>query len=121
MKKWIDPGMLLVLLWTAFGGSAFAQQTTIGTSEIVIHVKNLQSAERDALRQELTAGAIELVYACVPAGIMVFRSADSGSSNEALRTHVLSMVADRTSVSRVRELPLNLAQAEERCAIQRGQ
>lgn len=83
-----------------------------------MHVKGLTSAERDALKQELTGrNDVELVYACVPAGILVFRGADHGT----LRSTVLPLVSGRTSSARSRELQLGRAEVEERCAAQRGQ
>lgn len=116
MQKWIKRGVLPIVLWAAWGSVVLAQQVPAHTNEVVVHVKSLSSGERDALKQDLAAsGTIELTYACVPAGILVFRTA-AGTSQADLRAQVLPLVAGRTSTARIKELPLDLAQAEERCA-----
>ncbi len=121
MQKWIKSGLLLGTLLTTIGGTLMAQHAPAQTSEVVVHVKSLSSAERDALKQDLTASSgIELAYACVPAGILVFR-ATAATPQADLSTQVLILVAGRTSTNRTKELALSQAQAEERCAAARGQ
>jgi hypothetical protein len=112
--------MLAIMLGTAFISTASAQGPSTSTEEVVLHVKDLTSAERDALQRDLAnSGGVELAYACVPAGILVLHTTVA-TDRTAIRDQVMTLVAGRTSTARVKELPLDQAQAEERCAAARG-
>lgn len=121
MQIEINYKLLFAACMILLGGPLLAQHGPLQASDLVVQVKSLSSAERDALRQDLaTSSNIELAYACVPAGILVFE-AKAVMTQADLRSQVFNMVTGRTSSSRAKEISLDRAQVEERCAAVRGQ
>ncbi len=98
-----------------------AQDPVSSTPVLVVQVNGLTSAERDAI-QVAGAGTNggELVYACVPAGILVFRST-IGAQRTALKADVMPMLTQRLGAGRVNDTTMDQPQAEALCATKRGQ
>ncbi|MBK9177501.1 MAG: hypothetical protein IPM46_14445 [Flavobacteriales bacterium] len=94
-----------------FGQSALDSDRTI-----VVQVEGLTAQDRDALQQEVKSHpGLELSFACVPAGILVFSSAP-GVPKAVLRERAMPLISTRASSNRITELDYNLARAEETCA-----
>lgn len=92
-------------------------QETIG-----IRVSALTSAERDSLNKRLPAtGPLKLIYACVPAGILVFRAAQAGTLREALRSQAVNALAPVIAGNRLGPADLDLQAAEAACQTARDQ
>lgn len=88
-------------------------------SEIVVQVMGLTSAERDAINRDLRSDqAIQLVYACVPAGLLVFKSRVAMQASELLAA-TLSVARERVNAARIAPTELQRAHAEAQCAAQR--
>lgn len=115
MKHLAPLRMLLALLLAAFAsGNLSAQVPATGTTNVV-HVKGLTAAQRDALQQGSgTHNAPKLVYACVPAGILVFESQGTGAQE--LRNMTLTTVRQHAAARDITELSISLTEAEARCA-----
>ena len=78
--------ILLLFLFTLLACNGLMAQETIG-----LRVDALTSAERDSLVSlSHHAGDPQVIYACVPAGILVFASAEPTASREVLRTRAVS-------------------------------
>jgi hypothetical protein len=87
-----------------------------------IHVVGLTSAERDSLTRELdAAGNIHLAFACVPAGILVFRSNAPGTSRASLRSSAIAAMASMIAPGRIGEAELDQQAAEAACRNARGE
>lgn len=111
----------LLLLALMAPAVAIAQQPSRTGHELVLRIDGLTSAERDAFKQALPAdGSLELVYACVPAGILVIGSQGAATKTE-LRTQALPLATERLGTARVSEPAMDRLQAEAQCAAKRGQ
>lgn len=107
--------MLLALMLAAFVFGNLPAQVPTTSATSVVHVKGLTAAQRDALQQGArTSGAPKLVYACVPAGILVFEA--QGTGTQELRNMTLANVRQHAASRDITELPISLAEAEARCA-----
>lgn len=94
-----------------------AAQDTLG-----LRIDALTSAERDALVAAANrSGQLEAVYACVPAGVIVFVDRGPAGSRSALRTMVLATVAPVVPAQRIRPNEVTLRAAEAACGSVRGQ
>ena len=83
---------------------------------VVLHVKGLTSSSRDALSRELASGSgLQLVYVCVPAGILALRP-EPGSSTALLRQSATRAVERHARPKDISELSVSREQAEELCA-----
>jgi hypothetical protein len=104
----------LILLFVALiSAQANAQQPAPGLCTMV--VKGLDSATRDALSRDLqNASGTRLVYACVPAGILVF-STPQGDAATA-RAHVEPLLRRHVRHEDISDMGISLEQAEARCA-----
>ncbi len=107
----------LLFLFMLLACNGLMAQETIG-----LHVDALTSAERDSLvARSHQAGDLHVVYACVPAGILVLASNGQTGSREALRTKALATMAPVIAVGRVGPAELTLHDAESACETARGQ
>jgi hypothetical protein len=87
-----------------------------------VHVSGLTAEERDALNLDLQAsGGARLVYACVPAGILVLEDADATRSAAETRAVLMSRIAAVVPQGRITEEGLTQRTAEERCSNARNQ
>ncbi|MBK8499595.1 MAG: hypothetical protein IPL52_12470 [Flavobacteriales bacterium] len=102
-----------------FGLSLFAlpglhAQSTISTT-VAVHIADLTSEERDAVAQALEAsGEARMVFACVPAGVMVFAPKPDRPTHT-LRSQSLAALHARMPQQRIQETALSLADAEAAC------
>lgn len=89
-------------------------QSTASTT-LAVHVADLTSEERDAVAQALEAsGEARMVFACVPAGVMVF-APKADRSTHTLRSQSLAALNARMPQQRIHETTLSLADAEAAC------
>ncbi len=84
-------------------------------------VTALTSAERDSITQQLSTHDLQLVYACVPAGILVFSSARPGTSRATLRSRIVGTLSEFIAPARIGPADLNLQAAEAACQTARGE
>ena len=109
--------IILFFLFILLACDRLAAQETIG-----LRVDALTSAERDQLvDRSHQPGELQVVYACVPAGILVFASDGTAGTREALRTKALATMAPVIAIGRVEPTELTLHQAEAACETARGQ
>lgn len=103
---------LLLGLLAGFHGQRLLAQEAVG-----LHVTALTSAERDALNAQLPGqGTLQVVFACVPAGILVVRSAERGLSRTEVRVQARQAVARVVPTERIGDGSLTLEEAEAQCA-----
>jgi hypothetical protein len=106
--------IILLLALHAFAGGVFANPDPPVRNSIIVHVDGLTSAVRDGLSNDLKGRDLRMVYACVPAGIMVFE--EPGASPEKLRTDVMPVLERRIAMPRIKVEEIDRAAAEQRCA-----
>lgn len=112
------PKSLLLLSCFAclLGHSVSAQEAT------GFRINGLTSTERDSLAQHLQVTTdLELVYACVPAGVLVFGANTPGTSRAALRSLALGIMAPVIAANRIGPVELDLQAAEAACETARGE
>jgi hypothetical protein len=103
--------------------ATFLLASTSGTAQghapataYALRVEGLTSEDRDALKLQLkNQSDLQLIYACVPAGVLVFESGP-GTPPETSRLRANALVRSRTAATRITELPEGLAGAEAACA-----
>ena len=103
--------VLAVILLCSYSAHA---QDPLGAS-MTLRVTGLTSETRDAIARELKASSdARLVFACVPAGLMVFSSPrpDTAQLRSAVSDQVSRAAAGRTT----EEMNIGLSEAEELCA-----
>lgn len=106
-------GLLLSLLLSP----TLSAQEPIG-----LRINTLSSAERDAIITNVREGGeLRVIYACVPAGVIVFSEATPSGSREALRTKVISAIAPIIPAGRIAGTDYSLDDAETACETVRGQ
>ncbi len=104
----------LLLLTSGLHQAVHAQASSPAT--YAVRVAALTSAERDAVVRDLTDnGSARLVFACVPAGVLVFEAAPQ-RTREAARASASSALQARTRPDRITELAMSLSEAEVACA-----
>lgn len=105
------------LLLTLCTSALLLAQEPIG-----LQINAMSSAERDAITTNLSAaGELQVVFACVPAGLIVFNEATSSGSREALRTKVIAAIAPIIPVQRITGTDITLEAAETACQNARGE
>ncbi len=86
-----------------------------------VQVTGLNSELRDNLERELKGRTdLRLVYACVPAGVLVFEARNSESKQEA-RLRAQPLLEHKALLTRARELPGGQTEAEAACLQARNQ
>lgn len=106
---------LAVVLAVILTVHASAQSAPVAREHITLHVEGLTSATRDDLSRELKhSGEMEIAFACIPAGIIVFE-ARKGQSKTQLEAGSRLLLSRRSSGSNARNLNRSLAQAEAAC------
>ncbi len=112
------PGPIpLLFLFTLLACNSLMAQETIG-----LRVDALTSAERDSfVASGHNPGDLHVVYACVPAGILVFASDEPTGSREALRTKALAVLTPAIALGRIGTAEITLHEAESACETARGQ
>lgn len=95
-------------------GAVHAQAT--GPSAYAARVAGLTSDERDAVVRELAhTGQARMVFACVPAGVMLFEPMPN-RSRDAARMSAIAILEARAQRQRIAEVTMSLADAEAACA-----
>ena len=93
-----------------------AQNTSDGANRLVLRVDGLTSATRDAVARDLNSGGqAHLVFACVPAGILVLEPSHTASRQQ-VRDLALSTIHQRAGATLITELAFSAEQAEAECA-----
>lgn len=89
---------------------------------LVLHITALTSAERDALvGAARSAGHVDVVYACVPAGYIAFASRTHVTSRTTLRTAVTTTISSVIDPHRLGTAEVTLRAAEQACETARGE
>lgn len=113
-------GMALAALAILLSTRSFAQTSAGSDPTFTVRVEGLTSQERDAVNTDLEArNDLKLVFACVPAGILVFRG-ESGTTRTSTRAKAVSLMQSRLSTTRLAETTGGIAEAEQACAQQRN-
>jgi hypothetical protein len=107
---------LTVTVMAAFPNNAPAQTPPTHDGALVVKIKGLTAATRDAIARDIAPqGDLRLSYACVPAGILVLEP--TGRTAQPAMRNLSMPVIERHARSRdITELSINKAQAEEQCA-----
>ncbi len=117
MKLSLQRPITLLILLALFATIQLKAQEPVG-----IRISALTSAERDLLVQTARdAGEMHVVYACVPAGIIVFAANSGTTSRENLRTKALAALAPVVTLGRIEPADITLQAAETACETARGQ
>ena len=121
MNKHILVGwMVLIALTILTPNPSSAQSSTGNDAYFTLRVEGLTSQERDAVNSDLQSRSdLKLVFACVPAGIMVF-AGEMNSTRTSTRQNTLALMQARMTTTRMSEEPLGIAEAEAVCAQQRN-
>ncbi len=112
---------ILVMAFALSGVSLQAQYQAPSDAEMVLRVKGLSSSARDAIATELRdSGSAVLVYACVPAGILVI-APTAGSTIGEVRDEALTVAGRHAARKDISDAGMDRQQAEQQCAQARGQ
>jgi len=104
--------LFLVIPWTG----SHAQQLLPSTEHITVQLEGLDSATRDALVSDLRMNTdLRLVFACVPAGILVFESRTARNRSQ-LEDRSRTLLMGRANGSTPRFIDQSLEQAETACS-----
>jgi hypothetical protein len=107
---WTMAASLLLLLPFSLKAQSVAQ----ANSQYAVQVDGLTVEHRDALQLELKdSNDLWIVYACVPAGVLVFAS--HGETKQQTRQRALPLLETKSLRARAEELTGGLADAEAAC------
>jgi hypothetical protein len=107
----------LVLLLATGVTARLSAQGPVG-----LRITSLTSAERDSISRHMAdTGGPMVVYACVPAGIMVFGSPQRGLSAAELRAQAVGSLQPLVGEDRIGQSIITLQAAEEACENARHQ
>lgn len=121
MRNLLSFRLLLGILLMLNLLSAKAQSQQANDRTYSMRIANLTSEERDAIVSDLSKGSdARVVFACVPAGIMVFEAAPTKDRIQA-RQATVARIEARTRRERLNDGPASLAEAEAACANARNQ
>lgn len=118
MKKAISSRLFvtIAILFVLSLNRLCAQAPTDATASMTVKVKGLTSEGRDAIVRSLDpAAGVRLVFACVPAGILVFEG-ESLRDRNAVREQALQRSAQHVRRQDVTEVNISRQEAEEQCA-----
>ena len=102
--------------------ACIAQRPLLAQESMGLRITALTSAERDSLAASARAsGDLRMIYACVPAGLVVFATQGGTVSRQALRDQVASTLAAIIAPQRIEPEEITLHAAEAACEIARGQ
>lgn len=107
----------IMAVWAVLLLAPAAQAQSPGTDGLyAVRIEGMKAADRDALQGQLRQRAdLHLVYACVPAGILVF-AAQGAADREATKERATPLLRSRMAGARITELEHGLAEAEAACA-----
>lgn len=116
MAKTALRALAVLALLLCFAHDRLLAQETVG-----LHITGLTTNERDALLTQVPEqSGMQVVYACLPAGVVVLRSTDSGMSRGDARLKARNAVARLVPLQRVPDEVLTLEEAEQQCAATRN-
>jgi hypothetical protein len=96
-----------------------AQEKVPSVERITVQLDGLDSATRDALAAELRPSTdLQLVFACVPAGILVFESRSTNGRTQ-LEARTRMLLNGRANGATPRFVDQSLEQAEHACSVVR--
>lgn len=82
-----------------------------------VQVNDLTPGTRDDISRQLERSKeVRIVFACVPAGILVFESIEGSAASGSTRERTMPLLRHRSRSSDISELNLSIAEAEARCA-----
>src|SRR5437868_1900199 len=83
-----------------------AQTIATDANRFTVRIPGLTSITRDAItRDAVSTGSTRVVFACVPAGLIVFESINS-TSREHVREQALPLLHHRTEAASITEVPI---------------
>lgn len=90
--------------------------SVVSDGALTVHIDGLTTQDRDAIQQRLgDRSDLKLVFACVPAGIMVF-TAEAGVQKSIIRQRAIPELSTRIDASRITEMQQSIAESESACA-----
>lgn len=110
--------LAVCIIWAArLLAQAGPEASGTDDQRISLRIAGLTSEERDALTRELDGvpGA-RIAFACVPAGLIVLESTESGRNADTLRLRAMPGLLRNVAPSRISEDHISLRSAEELCA-----
>lgn len=109
--------LLLLLPFLLFANSPSVAQEALG-----LRISALTSAERDAMVQLATqSDGLQVAFACVPAGVIVFSNPSGSATRESLRAQAMAVMHPAIDPGRIEPGDLSLQAAEAACENARGQ
>ena len=110
-------GLFPLLLLTCLCGGRIAAQDTLG-----VRISALTTAERDAIASSAQGQShLKVIYACVPAGVIVFADSQASSSREAAQGRLAPLLSQALPANRIAAWNLTLRAAEAACETTRDQ
>lgn len=114
---WMLAAAAAILLSTAEANGQSAPQNR---RTYAVQVEGLTAQDRDAVTRSLAIEpGLKLVFACVPAGLLVFEATEGGTRAMA-KDRSLPLMRARIPSARITEVDHGLQEAEEACAQQRN-
>ncbi len=108
--------LLLICATASWAGALQAQSPAASRATMTVSVQDLTSELRDGIARDLQqSNELRLVYACVPAGIMVFEQ-QTQASREQMREILTPVLEHRIARQRISMETMDRNVAEERCA-----
>ena len=109
--------LLTISFAAALGAHAQSAEASSAVPRIALRITDLTEEERDAFTRDLhEQGNARIVFACVPAGVLVIEGTESGRSADNLRLHALPGLLRNVAADRITEDQLTLRNAEDLCA-----
>ena len=113
--------VLPALVLSASLSGTFAQQPVTQASRIAVRMEGLTSATRDALARDLIrTDRAHIVFACVPAGILIVEANNAQAPSSMLEEELSSKLSMHARGPGARKVDLTLAEAEAACEQVRG-
>lgn len=117
MKLHMPRTIIFIAVLALFASDSLMAQETIG-----LHITSLTAAERDSLTLRIhKTNDLKLVFACVPAGVIVLSSDQQGASRDALRLKAVQTIIPVVAETRIASAELTQQDAEAACANARRQ
>ena len=111
--KNIHTRSLLLAFALLLAATTFCQDGQPAT--ITFSIEGLTTEMRDGIARELTeTSGLQLTFACVPAGILVFQG--NGDPAEIMQDRLSSIMEHRIARQRIRTIEVSRETVEEQCA-----
>jgi hypothetical protein len=117
MRSNLTRGLALTALLSFAALAKLSAQAPVG-----LHIASLTTAERDSLLREVPKnGALRIIFACVPAGVIVIGTDGPSTSREALRAQAVQAMVPWVAEDRITAGTITLHAAEQACETARDQ